>query len=82
MRSHRMPKDKAVERVVLEAAIETLQAENKELREQINSQSNEVRISREFAMFCLECLDECSHMATQEQIDELGSAIKKAESSE
>lgn len=51
-------------------------------KERINSQSNEVRISREFAMFCLECLDECSHMATQEQIDELGSAIKKAESSE
>jgi hypothetical protein len=85
MKSHGIPKSKAVERVVLEAAIETLQGENKKLREQINSQSNEVRISRECAESIFKALTEiqdgCQCFNTRSEFkvyQELSQAIKKA----
>lgn len=57
---------------LLEAAdtIERLEALN-------SATSSDVTISREQHSFALECMEECSHMATQEQINRFKAALEQ-----
>jgi hypothetical protein len=48
MRSHRMPKDKAVERVVLEAEIDVLKGENRDLKEEVGFLESIVTTTADF----------------------------------
>jgi len=48
MRSHRMPKNKAVERVVLEAEIDVLKGENRDLKEEVGFLESIVTTTADF----------------------------------